>query len=133
MFAFIPFLVLFVVTPYLLVSVQPWIEWIPINHLKVTSATKQLFKMCHLIHKLRIFLFHRKVKFCSWDIQVFVFLTIPWFIKSVTSWVWVHKTVHFIIYLLNHNSLSHQTRAIFFWNLFEQFWKLGLSFRPFSI
>ena len=54
---------------------------------------QQLFKMCQLRHRLRIFLFHRKVKFCCWDIQVFVFLTITRFTKSVTSWwVLVHET-----------------------------------------
>ena len=51
--------------------------------------------------------------FRSRDIQVFVFLTIPWFTKSVTSWwVLVHETVHFWIYILNHNSLTHQTWSI---------------------
>ena len=30
--------------------------------------------------------------FCSHDIQVFEFLAIPWFSKSVTSWVLVHET-----------------------------------------
>ena len=34
------------------------------------------------------FLFHIKVIFCSRDIQVFEFLTISWFAKSVTSWWW---------------------------------------------
>ena len=44
-------------------------------------------------HRLRIFLFRRKVMFHSQDIQVFVLLTIPWFTKSVASWgVLVHKT-----------------------------------------
>ena len=54
-----------------------------------------LLKMCHLKHRLRIFLFHRKVMFRSQDIQVFVFLAISWFTKSVTSqWVLVHETSH---------------------------------------
>ena len=44
--------------------------------------------MCHLRHRLRIFLFNRKVMFRSRDIQVFVILTILWFIKYVTPW-WV--------------------------------------------
>ena len=58
--------------------------------LKITSATKwQLLKMCHLRHRLRIFLFCTKIMFRSQDIQVFVFLTIPWFTESVTSRVWV--------------------------------------------
>ena len=45
--------------------------------------------MCHLKHRLRIFIFRRKIMFRSHqDIQVFVFLTIPWFTKPVTSqWV----------------------------------------------
>ena len=57
------------------------------NHsLKVTSATKQkLLKMYHLRHRLRNFLFRRKVVFCSQDVQVFVFLTISRSTKSVTS------------------------------------------------
>ena len=39
------------------------------NLLKVTSATKrQPLKMCHLRHRLRIFLFHRKIMFHSQDI-----------------------------------------------------------------
>ena len=64
------------------------------SKLKVTSATKQYFlKICHLKHRLRIFLFRRKIMFRSQDIQVFVFLTISWFTKSVTSgWVLVHET-----------------------------------------
>ena len=46
--------------------------------LKVTSATKQQFlKMCHLKHRLRIFLFRRKIMFRSEDTPVFVFLAIP--------------------------------------------------------
>ena len=57
--------------------------------LKVTSATKGwLLKMCHLRHRLRIFLFNRKVMFRSRYIQVFVILTILLFIKYVTPW-WV--------------------------------------------
>ena len=35
--------------------------------------------------QVKNFLFHRKVMFHSQDIQVFLFLTIPWFTKSVTS------------------------------------------------
>ena len=37
--------------------------------------------------------FRRKVLFCSRDIQVFIFLTVSWFSKHVTSWwVLVHET-----------------------------------------
>ena len=62
--------------------------------LKVTSTTKRyLLKMCHLLHRLRFFLFRRKVMFRSQDIQVFVVLTVSWFTKSVTPWlVLVHET-----------------------------------------
>ena len=68
------------------------------NSLKVTSATNQwLLKMRYLRHRLRIFLFRRKVIFRSQNIQVFVFLTIPRSTKSVTSW-W---------------ALVHETRCIF--------------------
>ena len=67
--------------------------------------------MCYLRHKLRIFLFHRKIMFHSQDIQVFLFLTISWFTKSdviMSRW----DRAHFWIYLLNHNSLNHQTWPI---------------------
>ena len=47
-------------------------------YFKVTSATKQLVKMCHLRHRLRIFLFCGKVMFRSQYIEVFVFSNIPW-------------------------------------------------------
>ena len=57
--------------------------------------------------QIRYFLFHRKVMFCSRDIQAFIFLIIPRFTKSVTSWwVLVRETVHFWIYLLNHHTLK---------------------------
>ena len=69
--------------------------------LKVTSATKQqLLKMCHLRHRLRMLLFRRKIMFRSQDIQVFLFLTIPWFTESVTSrWVLVHETSYIFEYI----------------------------------
>ena len=44
------------------------------GHLRYKMITSQ---MCHLKHRLRIFLFHRKIMFLSQDIQVFIFLTIP--------------------------------------------------------
>ena len=57
-----------------------------IDCLKVTFARKQQpLKMYHLRHRLRIFLFRRKVILRSQGIQVFVFLTIPRFTKSVMS------------------------------------------------
>ena len=45
--------------------------------LKVTSAKKRQFlEICHLKHRLRIFLFRKKFMFRSQEIQFFVFLTI---------------------------------------------------------
>ena len=78
--------------------------------------------MCHPKHRLRFFLFRRKIMFCSQDIQVFVFLTIPWFTKSVTSrWVLVHEKVHFLICLLNHKSWRHQTWPVDSWTVISTF------------
>ena len=75
----------------------------------------------------------------SQDIQVFVFLTIPWFVKSVASWVLVHETECIFEYLLNHNSLTQQTWPIdrymqrqYFSGTFWTIWGLGLSFSSFS-
>ena len=79
--------------------------------------------------------------FRSWDIQTFVFLTIPsWFTKSVTLWwVLVHETGCIFDYLLNHTSLTNQTWSInrrnqehIFPKSFEQFGGQGLSSRPFQ-
>ena len=62
--------------------------------------------MCHLRQKLRILFSFRKFMSRSQNIQVYVYLTIGWFNKSLTSW-W--DKVYFWIYLLNHGSMSHQT------------------------
>ena len=62
--------------------------------------------MCHLRHRLRIFLFHRKVMYYSQDIQVFVFLNILRFTKSIMMSWWL---------------LAHETGCIFqyiFWSIF---------------
>ena len=40
-----------------------------------------------------------------------IFLPIPWFTKSVTSW-WLWDRVHFWTYLLSHNLLSPNTWSI---------------------
>ena len=82
------------------------------KNLKVTSATKQFLKICHLRHRLRIFfLFCRKVMFHSEDIffSEEAFLTIPWFryqlrdvLMSISTW----DKVHYFIYLLVHNTLT---------------------------
>ena len=95
--------------------------------------------MCHLRHRLIIILFLRKVIFRSRGIQVFVFLTIPWFTKSLTLW-WVLRStwdrLHFWIYLLNRNSLTHQTWSIdrckqgqYFFETFWTIWKTGAKFQ----
>ena len=56
--------------------------------------------------RLRIVLFYRKVMFRSRDISVFVFLTIPWFTKSVTScWLLVHEArciFEYIFWITTH-------------------------------
>ena len=62
---------------------------------------------CHLRRWLRIFLFRRKVIFQVFqDIQIFVFLTIPWFSKNMTSWwVKVHETgciVEYVFWTSTH-------------------------------
>ena len=82
---------LFLIERNQFIIISEFYQWFK---LKVTSATKQqLLKMSHLKHRLRIFLFHRKIMFHFQDIQVFVFLTIPWFTKSVTSrWVLAHES-----------------------------------------
>ena len=62
--------------------------------------------------QIKNFLFRRKIMFRSQDIQVFVFLTNPWFTKLVMSrWV-----------------LAHETRCIFeytFWTTTHDVTKLG--------
>ena len=77
------------------------------------SRLKMFFKICvlkgyfhyktvtSLRHRLRDFLFRWKIMFRSQDIQVFLFLTIPWFTKSVTSlWVLVHETWSIFAYMV---------------------------------
>ena len=87
-----------------------------------------------------IFLVHRKVKFRSQDIQVFVFL--PWLTKSVTSWwVLIHETgciFEYIFWTTGHDvtKLGHLiniSKGNNFLESFEQFGGLGLRFRSFSI
>ena len=94
--------------------------------------------MCHLMHRLRTFLFHRKVLFLSWDIKVFVFLTSPWFTKSVMSWwVLVHETgyIHFWVYLLNQNSLTYETLSFYRYKegqyISEIFWTIWRTWAKF--
>ena len=80
--------------------------------------------------------------FRSHDIQVFVFLTIPWFNKSVTSWwVLVHETrsvFDYIFWTTTHyaiklGQLIDVSKGNNFQESFEQFGELGLGSRFFSI
>ena len=65
--------------------------------------------MCHLRHRLRIFLFDKRIMVHSRDIQVFVFLTIWCFTKSVMAWwVLVHEAQCFNIFW----TTTHQTWSI---------------------
>ena len=50
--------------------------------------------------QVKNFLFCWKIMFRFQDIQVFAFLIIPWFIKSVTSeWLLVHETRYIFEYI----------------------------------
>ena len=48
---------------------------------KTITSQNELYE-----EQVKIFLFHRKVMFHSQDIQVLLFLAIPWFTKFVTRW-----------------------------------------------
>ena len=93
--------------------------------------------MCYLRHRLRIFLFRRKIMFCSQGIQVFVFLAIPWVsnelvMMSISTW----GRVYFWINHLNHNLWTHQTWSIdrckqgqYFPEIFWMTWRTGTKFQ----
>ena len=91
--------------------------------------------------QLKIFFSFRKVMFRSQDIQVFVFLPITWFTKSVTSWVLVHETeciFNYIFWTTTHwvtklGQLIDISKGNSFQESFEQFGRLELSSRSFSI
>ena len=103
--------------------------------------------MCHLRHRLRIFLFNRKVMFRSRYIQVFVILTILLFIKYVTPWwvlvqetgciseyiFWITTQTNFIYQLTKLGQLIDKRKGNIFLKSFEQFGELELSSRPFFI
>ena len=80
--------------------------------------------------------------FHSQDIQGFVFLTIPSFTNSVTSWwVLVHERGCIFDYIFwttthevtKHGQLIDINKGDNFQELFEQFGGLGLSSRSFII
>ena len=89
--------------------------------------------MCHLRRSLTNFLYHRKVMLHSWYIQLFVFLTIRCLTKSVTLMsVSTLDRVHFWMYLLNDNSLTHEIWSVdrcqqgqYFSEIFWVIWKTG--------
>ena len=94
--------------------------------------------MYHLKHRLRIFWFRWKIMFRSQGIQVFLFLTIPWFTKSVTSrWVLVHETrcIFEYIFWTKNDEATKLDQLIdiskdnnFQWSL-ERFGRLGARFQ----
>ena len=68
--------------------------------------------MCHLRHMLKFVWYHREVMFSR--VSSFCIFTHPMIYQicdvmmSLSTW----ERVHFWIYLLNHDSLSHQTWSI---------------------
>ena len=91
--------------------------------------------MFHLKHRLRIFSYCRKFMFCSQDIQVFVFLTIPCITKSVTSrWVLVHETrciFEYIFWTKAHKtwSIDSYKQGQKFSGIFSPIWRTGPGFQ----
>ena len=89
--------------------------------------------------KIKNFFYFIEKLFCCQDIQVFVFLTITSFTKSVTWCILVHETRTIFGYEpINHNSLSNQPCQLIdlsnnFQESFEQFGGLGLGSRSFLI
>ena len=70
--------------PFFVSSLREFKDYV---HYKTIISQNVLFEA-----QIKNFLFFGKVMFRSQDIQVFVFLTISWFTKSVTSrWVLVHE------------------------------------------
>ena len=94
--------------------------------------------------QVKNFLRQRKVMFCCHDIQVFVFLAILWFSKSVTPrWVLLHDTrciFEYMFWTTNHwvtklgqlIDLSKGKKG-HFQESFEQFGRVGISSRSFSV
>ena len=70
--------------------------------------------MCHLSHRLKIYLFRMKIIFRIFVFSRFCIFDNPMIyqICDVMVSISIWDRVHFWIYLLNHNLLSHQTRPI---------------------
>ena len=65
-----------------------WMQQIFKGYLCYRTHFENILKMCHMRHRLGIFLFRRKVIIYSQDIQVFLFLIIPWFPN-----LWCHNDI----------------------------------------
>ena len=93
--------------------------------------------MCHLRHTLKFFLFHRKVIFCSQDIQALYFNhSMIYQICDVMMIISTWDRVHFEIYLLNHKSLTLHAWSIdgynqgqYFCDIFWTNWMTGAKFQ----
>ena len=93
--------------------------------------------MCHLRHRLRIFLFHRKVATFS-RYPSFCVSNHP-MIHQICDIMMIISTwdrVYFWICLLNHNSLRHQTWPVdrykqgqYFSGIFWTIWRTGTKFQ----
>ena len=94
--------------------------------------------MCYLWHRLRIFLFRRRIMFPSQDIQVFVFLTIPWFSEFVRSrWFLIHETRYVFEYIFwttthevtKRGQLIDISKGNNFLVIFWTIWRTGTRFQ----
>ena len=94
--------------------------------------------MCHLRHRLNFF-FYFKEHLCS-ILEIFTFLhfnhSMIYYICDVMMSIRTWDSLLFWIYLLNHNSLNHQTWSIDRYNqgqdfpgIFWTIWKTGDTFQ----
>ena len=95
-------------------------------HYKMTTSQNVPSKA-----QVNIFLSYKKFMYRPRDIEVFIFLPIPWFTQSVIScWDLGHKTGSIFKYLLNYNSVIHQTWSVdryrlgqYFSEIFWMMWR----------
>ena len=95
---------------------QPKIIKVILNFpfLKLVSA---IFHQIFIFHQMialqnlwKCFLFHLKSSFRSWDIQIFVYLSFPFFLPvghCFGGWLKINLKVHDVINCLNKNSITH--------------------------
>ena len=97
--------------------------------------------MCHLRHRLRFFCLMERlsfildIKFHSSSFHIFshpMIYQICDIMMSINTW----DKRYFWIYLLNHNSLTHQTWSIdrykqgqYFFKIFWTIWRTGVKFQ----